>query len=118
MIGSDSIPAGDPHPRLYGNYPLFISKYVRGKKALTLEEGIYKCTLLPAKTLGLKQIGVLREGKNADITIFDFNNIVGYEDYIIKSKSPKGIKYVIINGKLSMDNDLILDNKNGNIIRR
>ena len=61
---------------------------------------------------------MLREGKNADITIFDFNNIVGYEDYIIKSKSPKGIKYVIINGKLSMDNELILDNKNGNIIKK
>lgn len=118
MVGSDSIPAGDPHPRLYGNYPLFIGKYVRDKKALTLEEGIYKCTLLPAKTLGLKDIGILKEGKNADVTIFDLKDIVGYEDYINKSKSPKGIKYVIINGNISMDNGIIVDSKNGNIIKK
>ena len=117
MVGSDSIPAGDPHPRLYGNYPLFIGKYIRDKKALTLEEGIYKCTLLPAKTLGLKDRGVLKEGKNADITIFDFNKIIGYEDYINKSKRPEGIKYVIINGKLTMDNEEILEDKNGKVIK-
>ena len=45
MVGSDSIPAGVPHPRLYGNYPLFIGKFVREKKALTLEKAIYKSTL-------------------------------------------------------------------------
>ena len=118
MVGSDSIPAGDPHPRLYGNYPLFIGKYVRDKKALTIEEGIYKSTLLPAKTLGLKDIGEIKEGKNADITIFDLNEIKGYEDYNNKSKSPKGIKYVIVNGKLSMDNELILEEKNGKVIRK
>lgn len=118
MVGSDSIPAGDPHPRLYGNYPLFIGKYVRDKKTLTLEEGIYKATLLPAKALGLKDVGEIKEGKNADITIFDFNEIEGYEDYNNKSKAPKGIKYVIINGKISMDDKVILSNKNGSIIRK
>lgn len=118
MVGSDSIPAGDPHPRLYGNYPLFIGKYVRDLKALTLEDGIYKCTLLPAKTLGLKDIGVLKVGKNADVTIFDFNKIAGYEDYINKFKSPKGINYVIVNGKLSIDNEIILGSKNGNILKK
>nr|WP_279289564.1 amidohydrolase family protein [Clostridium gallinarum] len=118
MVGSDSIPAGDPHPRLYGNYPLFIGKYIRDKKALSLEEGIYKCTLLPATTLGLEDRGVLTIGKIADITIFDFDNIVGYEDYINKSRSPKGIKYVIVNGKLIMDNELILEDKNGIVVNK
>lgn len=118
MVGSDSIPAGDSHPRLYGNYPLFIGKYVKDKKALTLEEGIYKATLLPAKTLGLKDVGEIKEGKNADITIFDFNEIEGYEDYNNKSKAPKGIKYVINNGEISMDDKVILSNKNGIIIRK
>ena len=118
MVGSDSIPAGDPHPRLYGNYPLFIGKYIRDKKTLSLEEGIYKCTLLPATTLRLEDRGVLKIGKIADITIFDFDNIVGYEDYINKSKSPKGIKYVIVNGKLIMDNELILEDKNGIVVNK
>ena len=44
MVGSDSIPAGIPHPRLYGNYPLFIGKFVREKKTISLEDAVYKST--------------------------------------------------------------------------
>lgn len=113
MVGSDSIPAGEPHPRLYGNYPLFIGKFVREKKVLTLEEAIYKCTLLPSETIGLKDIGELSAGKTADITIFDFNEITGYEDYQNKTKRPKGIKHVIVNGKIAMENGKILNDKHG-----
>jgi N-acyl-D-amino-acid deacylase len=116
MVGSDSIPAGEPHPRLYGNYPLFIGKFAREKKAITLEEAIYKCTLLPARTLGLKEIGEIKEGKRADITIFDFNEITGYEDYNNKRKSPIGIKNVIVNGKVAMENEVILEEKHGKIL--
>ena len=117
MVGSDSIPAGEPHPRLYGNYPLFIGKFVREKKSITLEEAIYKCTLLPARTLGLKDVGEIREGKKADITIFDFNEITGYEDYKNKKKAPIGIKHVIVNGKIAMENEVIAKEKHGEVIK-
>jgi N-acyl-D-amino-acid deacylase len=116
MVGSDSIPAGEPHPRLYGNYPLFIGKFVRDKNVLSLEEAIYKCTLLPAKTIGLKNIGELAIGKNADITIFDFNEIKGYEDYHNKTKCPKGIKHVILNGKTALENGVVTAEKLGCLI--
>lgn len=117
MVGSDSIPAGEPHPRLYGNYPLFIGKFAREKKAITLEESIYKCTMLPARTLGLNDIGKIQEGKKADITIFDFDEITGYEDYKNKKKAPIGIKHIIINGKVAMENEIISKEKHGEIIK-
>lgn len=104
MVGSDSIPAGVPHPRLYGNYPLFIGKFVREKGALSLENAIYKCTLLPAGTLGIRDVGEISEGKTADITIFDFNEITGFEDYNNSTLPPIGIKYVILGGKAAVKN--------------
>jgi N-acyl-D-amino-acid deacylase len=113
MVGSDSIPAGEPHPRLYGNYPFLMGKFAREKKALTLEEAVYKCTLLPARTIGLDNTGELAVGKNADITIFDFDEITGYEDYQNKTRSPKGIKYVLVNGKLAMENGIVTNGKYG-----
>lgn len=116
MVGSDSIPAGEPHPRLYGNYPLFIGKFVREREALTLEEAIYKCTLLPAETLGLKKLGKLVEGYTADITIFDYNEITGYEDYQNKRKSPKGIKHVILNGKIAMEDETVSTKSLGKLL--
>lgn len=117
MVGSDSIPAGVPHPRLYGNYPLFIEKFVREKKALSLEEAIYKSTLLPAKTLGLKAIGELSINKTADITIFDLNEIMGYEDYKNPRQNPMGIKHVILNGKFALKDGRVHEENNGHVLR-
>jgi N-acyl-D-amino-acid deacylase len=90
-----------------------MGKFVREKKALTLEEAVYKCTLLPARTIGLDDTGELAVGKNADITIFDFDEITGYEDYQNKTRSPKGIKYVLVNGKLAMENGIVTNGKYG-----
>jgi N-acyl-D-amino-acid deacylase len=117
MVGSDSIPAGVPHPRLYGNYPLFLGKFVRDKKVLSIEEAIYKCTLLPAKTLGLKDTGELLINKKADITIFNLNEITGYEDYRNPTKAPKGIKHVIINGKIVLRNGETYKENYGQVIK-
>lgn len=117
MVGSDSIPAGVPHPRLYGNFPLFIGKYVRDKKVLTLEEAIYKTTKLPSITIGFKDIGELSVGKMADITIFDLNQIIGYEDFKNPTKPPEGIKYVVVNGKLAVEDGRLCSGYNGRTVK-
>ncbi|MCB2310962.1 amidohydrolase family protein [Clostridium tagluense] len=107
MVGSDSIPGGNPHPRLYGNYPLFIGKFVRDKKALSLETAIYKISYLPAKTLGLKNIGEIAVGKTADIVLFDLNEIKGFENYFKPTTAPVGIKFVVLNGKIAVKNSIV-----------
>ncbi|MDF2672977.1 MAG: N-acyl-D-glutamate deacylase [Clostridiales bacterium] len=117
MIGSDSIPAGVPHPRFFCNFPLYISKYVREKKVLSLENAVHKATQLPAKVIGYKDIGELANGKTADITIFDFNEITGYEDYRNPTKKPLGIKYVILNGKLAVSNGSLCKEYNGKALK-
>ena len=117
MTGSDSIPAGVPHPRLYGNYPLFIGKFVREKKVISLEQAINKCTLLPAKTLGIPDIGELSSGKRADITIFDFNEITGYEDYCNSTLPPAGIKHVILGGNFAVKESVPCTESFGSVIR-
>lgn len=117
MVGSDSIPAGVQHPRLYGNYPLLLGKYVRGKKAISLEEAIKKCTLLPAKTLGIRDIGELSTGKTADITVFDFNEITGFEDYNHSTLPPVGIKHVILNGKIAVKDGKACLGSYGRVVR-
>ena len=52
LIGSDGIPElkGNPHPRLFGTMPRVLSRYVRERKVLSLEEAIKRMTqrLVPA----------------------------------------------------------------------
>lgn len=117
MVGSDSIPAGNPHPRLYGNYPLFIGKFVRDKKALSLENAIYKISYLPAKTLGLSDIGEIAVGKTADIVLFDLKEIKGFENYFKPTKAPIGVKFVILNGKVAVRDCVVCKTSYGKVYK-
>lgn len=62
--------------RGWGTFPLILGRYVREKRVLTLEEAIRRITSLPAQRMRLNQRGILREGMNADITVFNPDTIL------------------------------------------
>jgi len=114
-IGSDGLPSGRSHPRLYGAFPKLISDYVRARGDLSLEKAIIKMT--GGKVVGLNNRGEISVGKIADIVIFDLEVISHEETYSGVNKSPIGIKRVIIDGKIAYKNGLVLGNY-GQLIRR
>lgn len=91
---------GSVHPRYYGTYPRILGRYVREKNVLRLEEAIKKFTFLPAKKLKLKNRGLLKEGYYADITIFDMEKVIDTATFDDPHQYPKGIEYVIVNGRV------------------
>lgn len=91
------------HPRGWGSYPRILGKYVREEKLLTLPQAIYKMTGGPAKRVGLAQRGLLRDGYFADITIFDPQHVIDRATFQVPNQHPEGIKYVIVNGQISVD---------------
>jgi len=95
---------GFPHPRLYSTYPIFIGKYIKELKIMTLEEGIMKLTSLPARRLGIKDIGTIEVGKRADLTIFDYKTYNSKATYTRPKIKPVGIKSVIISGNVVVNN--------------
>lgn len=122
-IGSDSsltspIAGGKPHPRTYGTFPRVLGKYVREENILTLENAIRKMTSFPASKIGLKKRGLIKEGYYADIVIFDPDNIKDKATYANPHQYPEGIKYVIVNGKIVVDNGEITGRKPGEILKR
>ncbi|MDQ3080632.1 MAG: D-aminoacylase [Gemmatimonadota bacterium] len=103
MIASDgrlSQPGeGHPHPRAYGTFPRVLGEYVRAQKLMPLETAIYKMTGMPAKRLGLRDRGVLREGAFADVVIFDADSVRDQATFTEPHQYPVGIETVIVNGK-------------------
>jgi N-acyl-D-amino-acid deacylase len=106
MIGTDSSARsfsgptfkGKPHPRGFGSFPKFLGKYVRDKGLMSMSEGIYKATMLPAMTFGIHKRGVIKKGVFADLVIFDqekINDMATFEEPFLK---PEGIYYVLVNG--------------------
>ena len=98
MLGTDNNLIGRPHPRTYESAVRVLTKYVREKKQLSLETAIARMTSTPAKRLGLSDRGVIRQGKRADLLLFDLNRLQEHSTYMDPWKKPEGIRYVWVNG--------------------
>ncbi len=118
MICTDGLLGGRPHPRVYGAFPRVLGRYVREKKAMSLEEAIRKMTSLPARRLGLKDRGVLAEGKAADLVVFDPDRVLDLATYENPRQYPAGIWNVIVNGVLTVDNGQYTGQRGGRVLRK
>jgi len=101
MIGSDGLPHdAAPHPRLWGSFPRVLGHYSRGLNLFPLETAVYKMTGLTARSFGLEDRGVLRQGAFADIAIFDAGTVDEAASFARPIQPAKGIGTVIVNGAL------------------
>jgi N-acyl-D-amino-acid deacylase len=91
------------HPRGWGSYPRILGRYVRDEHLLTLAQAIHKMTGLPAARVGLRDRGLLRLGFYADLTIFDPQRVLDRATFEMPNQHPEGIKYVVVNGQISVD---------------
>ena len=109
---------GHPHPRWYGTFPRVFALYVRERGILSVEEAIYKMTGLPAASLGLTDRGLIREGMKADIVVFDPETIADQATFTDPHQYPVGIFYVVVNGKLALEEGRFVDARAGEILRK
>jgi N-acyl-D-aspartate/D-glutamate deacylase len=94
-----------PHPRYYGTFPRVLGRYVRDLKVLTLPEAVKKMTSMNADKIGTKDRGRLEEGAFADVAIFDQDRVADRATFEQPHQFPIGIKYVIVNGVVTIDNE-------------
>jgi N-acyl-D-amino-acid deacylase len=91
------------HPRGWGSYPRILGRYVREQKLLPLERAIQKMSSMPAKRVGLTDRGLLKEGMFADVVVFDPKSVIDKATFEVPNQHPEGVKFVIVNGQLSVD---------------
>ncbi|HMQ60862.1 MAG TPA: amidohydrolase family protein [Flavilitoribacter sp.] len=89
------------HPRAWGSFPKVLGEYVREKKALTLEDAVYKMSGLPAKTIGLRDRGTLQTGQAADIVVFDPATVIDRATYQSPTLMSEGIVHTVVNGQFA-----------------
>ena len=98
-VCTDSVVTPHPHPRACGSFTKFLGEYVREKKVLPLQEAIRHITSEPARRLRLWDRGVIREGMDADLVLFDPDEIINLNDYQNPTLGSKGIYGVWVLGK-------------------
>jgi N-acyl-D-amino-acid deacylase len=94
---------GNPHPRNFGTFPRVLGVYARERGLLRLEDAVRKMTSLNAAKIGIRDRGSLRPGSFADIAIFDANQISDRATYADPFQYNDGIKYVLVNGQIVID---------------
>ncbi|MCM3080633.1 N-acyl-D-amino-acid deacylase family protein [Brevibacillus invocatus] len=119
MIGSDGIPdPGKTHPRFFGTFARVLGHYTREEKVLHLEDAIRKMTSFPAKKLGLKDRGIIREGAYADLVVFDPKVVQDIATYDSPSETAAGFSYVFVNGYPVVYNGTFEFVKKGRFIKK
>jgi len=105
MIASDGVPVTGPkvHPRGQGTFSRVLGHYVREEKTLDLMTALRKMTLMPAQRLQkrapmFKDKGRIREGADADITVFDPQRIIDKATFDDPLQYSSGIQFVLVNG--------------------
>ncbi len=101
MTGSDGS-AG--HPRMFGTFPRKFRMYVREKKLLTVARFVRASSGQAAEMLHVPERGLLREGYYADVVAFDPKTLTDRSTYEEPELLATGMKYVVVNGKLAVDN--------------
>ena len=107
---------GVTHPRSYGTNARVLGRYVRERKTLTLEDAVRRMTSLPAQRFRIDDRGLLRVGYAADILIFDEKTVADKATYERPHAYSIGFQWVIVNGKLTVENGKHNETKAGQII--
>lgn len=106
------------HPRAFGTFPRFLGRYVRERKVMPLEEAIRRITSLPAEFYSLRGKGLIREGYDADITVFDPETILDKSDFKNPFAGNEGVEYVFVAGKLAVRRNKNTGARAGGVLKR
>jgi N-acyl-D-aspartate/D-glutamate deacylase len=95
-----------------GESSYVLSEWVRERQLITLEEAVRHMTFQPARILGLRDRGLVREGMVADLMVFDLDRINIREDEVAhdgpngtprRVQGVDGVEAVIVGGELVLE---------------
>jgi N-acyl-D-glutamate deacylase len=101
------------HPRAAATYAKLLARYVRDDHLLTLNEAFERASLWPARLLesvapAMRNKGRIRVGADADLIVFDSKAIEGRATYDDPRIPSSGMRYVMVNGQLIIDNGILV----------
>ena len=116
--GTDPAGAKGPtHPRTYGTYPRVLGYYSRELKTIPLEDAVFKMSGAVATRLFLHNRGILRPGMAADLVVFDPATIRDQATFENPHQLSTGIKQVVVNGVVVVNDGKHSGAKPGIILR-
>ncbi len=95
-----------------GESSYVLGQWVRDRELLSLEDAIRRLTFQPARIMGLRDRGLIREGLAADLMVFDLSSIGVREDEVThdgpsgtprRVQGAEGVHHVIVGGQAVLE---------------
>lgn len=106
------------HPRDFGTFPRVLANYVRRKRMIGWEEAVYKMTGKPAEKFGIKKRGLIKIGNYADIIIFNPDLVSDAATVNKPYQYSLGMEYVIVNGKIALEEGVYTGGRAGMVLKK
>jgi N-acyl-D-aspartate/D-glutamate deacylase len=104
------------HPRKYGSFPKKFETYVVANKLISIEQFVRQSSSLTAEIFGLCDRGRLEVGLNADIAVWSADGFRSNATYENPTEFAQGVQYLIVNGKIVIDNEVLTEFRAGKVI--
>jgi N-acyl-D-aspartate/D-glutamate deacylase len=92
------------HPRKYGTFTRKLREYVYRRKLISLPFAVRNGSATTAKWFRIPERGLISEGYFADVIVFDEKTVADKATYEQPELLSVGMKFVIVNGKVAVDN--------------
>ncbi|MDD5918752.1 MAG: D-aminoacylase [bacterium] len=108
---------GGGHPRGTGTMIRRL-ELVRDFRLRSMEESIRNITYDTAQAIGLSEQGILKEGRDANITVFRYDELHATADFTHPYRPNKGIHWVLVNGDVAVEHGLANGHRSGKVLKR
>lgn len=105
------------HPRGYGAFPRLIGHYVRDLGVMSLEQAVSQASAAAANAVMAYGRGRISVGLAADIIVFDYDSFIDQATFSKPNQLAVGMRYVIVNGQLVLDDGKPTKRRPGRVIR-
>jgi N-acyl-D-aspartate/D-glutamate deacylase len=125
MIENDCTMQVDPatgkysgHPKDSGAFSHFLGYWVKERGVCDLRTAMARMSGMAAYWLGLDKKGRVQSGCDADLVLFDPENVRDTSTYINPGSPSAGIPYVLVNGVAVVEKGKVTGAKPGEVVRR
>ena len=109
---------GVPHPRCFGAFSRKIQYYVQERQTIDLAFAIRSMTSLPAQVFNIADRGVIQPGAYADLVIFQPEEVQHRGTFTDPYRLAEGMRYVLVNGQLAIEDAIFTGKTAGRVLRR
>mgnify|MGYP001355618917 CR=1 FL=1 len=92
-----------PHPRSYSTFLYKIKQYALTRNAVSLAHAVRSQTSLPAEIMNWPDRGRIAEGAAADVVVLDLKGIAVPSSISNPHQLSRGVRQLLVNGKLVLD---------------